>query len=103
MCREIEGVGGDFLVVKIIIKVLEGLNFRLHISPQLTNLLIQICRALIEVSTLYPCLKTIISSAYPYPVVLLAFIICIAGLKTIFQKSADTTPPCGKPSALEAV
>ena len=58
MCREIEGVGGDFLLVKTIIKVLEGLNFRLHTSPQLTNLLMQICRVLIEVSTIYPCLKT---------------------------------------------
>ena len=51
---------------------------------------------------LYPEAISIRSSAYPVPVVLLLFMSSIAGLKTIFQKSADMTPPCGNPMPVVA-
>ena len=58
----------------------------------------------IVVEVLYPDLSSSKSSAYPMPLILgLELTISIAGLKAIFQKSVDTTPPWGNPMLVLAL
>ena len=82
--------------------VLSALNFRPCVFPHAESLSRIVCNLCMVVLVLYPDAISIRSSAYPVPVVLSLLIISIAGLNAIFQKSADTTPPCGKPMLVVA-